>query len=62
MKRQNRISNLELNAARFGTESEDPEKVSVFMEIKIVETRILLEMWSFHYSCKINRKDMHPKK
>lgn len=47
MKRQNRISNLELNTARFGTESEDPEKVSVFMEIKIVETRILLKCGPF---------------
>lgn len=62
MKSQNRISNLELNTARFGTESEDTETVSVFMEINIVEKTILLEMWYFRYSCKINKKEMHPKK
>lgn len=69
MKSENRISDLELNTARFGTESEDQETVSLFMEISVVQKRILLwcdrillEMWYFRYSGKINRKEVHTKK
>lgn len=38
---RNRISDLEVNTAKIGTELEDPERVSAFMEINVAEKRSL---------------------